>query len=664
MNESTHVKILNYFENLINNNKYIYITEYIDNLVNGLHYSMILDLLLEINSIYNIYITKIRNKHRERLNTLIFNDYINLINKILHKINYYKYLFNNHSKRFNDILLESYTVLFNNIIIDPIIFTYIYNKLLISLDQNGIQQIYDIVINIQNVNNISDNLCLHLMNATKKLNMTNIYTILNDLTVPLPVELNSLNKLNIILKDINTIFKLFNFLSRINKNYIDIKNIINNNIELLLINIYDLICIEDIDINNYIIINLNEELKKLNIYYNENDKNINLIQNKIIIFTNTFTDEEYNKKLLILYKSNILFHSYLQFESKILYNFSLYAKQQDNLINYLDKLINNNNITDIILIIKLLNKIKKYDYDTFIFKYADKLTNRLISYLTLSLHNFNDKIKNETKIYYVLNDQIKDKICLKIKKLINDIIFSYHLNDKINNKTKALITSYNTWDINLSEGMINTEILYNSTILDTLIKYDSEYKSKNNNKQILWFPIYGKVKCEYLKQTFIMLPIQYMILETFEIETIHDISKIYNLNILKNYSLKVKENLINTLILSKILFQENNKLILSTDTTIKYNNNLILLYLNNNNNKTLSTQIETTLTLSRMEVINTNINSLLKIKPLSKEELFKCLENKIKLFIMTPELYDKSLEFMIKNDYINIIDNNYFKIIY
>lgn len=665
MNEQVEIKILNYFESYVNDDTYIYLPDYIYNLINILNDdSVIKNMIININSIYNLYIIKIRNSLRIKINQLIFNDYINIINKILYKINYHKYLFSNYINKFNDILSDNYTQLFNNIIIDPIIFTKIYNKLFNLLDKENIIKICDVVKEIQKINNTPDNLYLHLINIIKKVNMSNIHLKLNDTIVPLPLYLNNLNKLNIILKDINIICNLFDFLDKTNQEQMDIKNLISCNIELLLNNIYVLVN-NDIDINNYIIINLHEELKQLNIYYT--NENVKLICNNILVFTSTFINQDYNTKLLILYNSNLFYSNYSDFVLKAKYNISLYIKEQDNFVNFINILIINNQITELINIIKFMNIIKKYEYDTFILKYNNKLKNRLISYINLSSYNFNKKIYNETKIYDLLYSIIKDKICIKIKKLINDTIYSYHINQKINNKTKTIITSYNTWIINQTEGVIDNEILYNynSVILEDLKKYNIEYKKENENKNLLWLPHHGQIKCEYLGQIFIMLPIQYMILEAFNDEIEHTLDYIYNLNILKNYSIKIKENLINTLILSKLLLLNNNKLLLSSDSSIKYDNNLILLYLNNNEKLVLpEIEDEESLTLSRMEIINVNINSLLKIKSLSKEELFINLQNKIKLFNITKELYNKSLEYMEKNEYINIIDNNCFKIQY
>lgn len=659
---SNELKIISYFDSYIINNRYIYIPEYIIKILETINENHIQDIINDINSIMESYIKKLRDVHRVKINNLTYNDYINLINNILYKINYLENTFSNYKNKYNYLLKKNSLCLFNIIITDPIIFTHIYNKIFTLSEQQHIIYIVKIVKNIQETIG-NTHIYPFFINAIKKINMCNIHLKLNEIISPLPESLNNLNKLNMILKNLNYIHNLFSFDNSVE----NMKELIVNNIEILLNTIYDIVCDKDIDIINYIITNLYDQINKFTLYYSHNNSKILLlISNKILEITNTFTDSDYNNKLNILLSIQIFFQNYNHFKVKIKHTLSLYINEQDKLINFIDNNINNNRIPLLLIIIKMFQCYKKVDYDIFINKYTEKLTNRLIIYINLSPLEFKRKIENEKIVCDKLNIVIQDKICNKIKKVIDDTIFSYNLNSQINNKIKTITTSYNKWGINQTDGLISADMLYNykSIICDKLKVYHVVFNKDNKDKTIVWLPHYGQIKCEYLRHTFIMLPIHYMILEQFDEITEHPLEYIYNLNILYNYSLTIKENIINTLVLSKLLLLNNNKLILSQDETVKYNTDIISLYLQFNNDKILEQNIDNDIICNRIEIINANINSILKLKTLTKEELYICLQDKIKLFTITSEIYDKSLEFMLTHEYIKLEHNNYFKIIY
>jgi len=651
-------KIISYFENYINNDIFIYLPDYINQL---LYYNEkdidIKNILIKINDIFKIHCIKLRRKQRDKI---CINDYINIILKLLYKINYYNYIFSNFSFKYKDILQENYLELFNNIIVDPKIFTNIYTKLLDTNNKNKIKEINDIVINIMNISNNED-IYLHLINIIKKTNMSKIYIKINNIDTPLSKPLNNLNKLNLILKDINNIKSIYDF---INDNKI-LNNLLDNNIELLLNTIYDILLDGDIDIIYYIFKNIYQEIYKLSIYYIKyENKTLKLIFNQILTLTSNSNDN-YNKKLYILLNSNLFCSNYNIYKKYVKKNYEKYINEYDNLINYIEEQITNKNLLNIIYIIKMFKSSNNYSYDIFVNKYYNKLINRLLYYLNLPYDEFNIKIINENILYNHLDNIIQNKHCDKIKKIILNTMYSYELN--INCNAKVLLTSYNTWIPNQSEGRINKTILENnkSIIFNKLIEYEKEYNKNNETKKINWLLHYGQIKCEYLNQKFIMLPIQYIILELLEETLEYDINNIYELEILSVYSLKIRKIILHSLILSNLLILENNRVKLSQDPLIKYNTNLILLYLSNNDYETiLEIEGNIELTYTRLEIINVNINSLLKLKSYNKEELYNKLKENIKLFSITKELYNNALEYMIKYDYIKIENDNYFKIVY
>ena len=68
---------------------------------------------------------------------------------------------------------------------------------------------------------------------------------------------------------------------------------------------------------------------------------------------------------------------------------------------------------------------------------------------------------------------------------------------------------------------------------------------------------------------------------------------------------------------------------------------------------------------TRQEIISTNINHYLKNKNMHKDELFSNVSNNIKnIFALDEGLFDKTIDHMIKMDYIKISENMLQKIYY
>ena len=71
------------------------------------------------------------------------------------------------------------------------------------------------------------------------------------------------------------------------------------------------------------------------------------------------------------------------------------------------------------------------------------------------------------------------------------------------------------------------------------------------------------------------------------------------------------------------------------------------------------------ISFSRTDIINTNINSLLKNSELSKQNLYQSCKEQIKLFDVDMEMFNKSIKCMIDKDYIKLDDNGvYYKLVY
>ncbi len=74
-------------------------------------------------------------------------------------------------------------------------------------------------------------------------------------------------------------------------------------------------------------------------------------------------------------------------------------------------------------------------------------------------------------------------------------------------------------------------------------------------------------------------------------------------------------------------------------------------------------QIE--LALERIDIINANINHFIKLdQNLTLNQLFDIIKSNIKIFSVSKELFDKSIDKMISNEYIEIKDDIVHKLLY
>jgi hypothetical protein len=326
----------------------------------------------------------------------------------------------------------------------------------------------------------------------------------------------------------------------------------------------------------------------------------------------------------------------------------------DNFINENNKFIKN--------IIPLLSNIK--NKDIFIDNYHKNLIKRLLSCRT--------NLPNEQIIINELENIYGYKNLSKINKVINDIICSnndnLNYNKHFNNKFNTITTSYSNWDINYSQGYIdfsNCNIDFNKNNLTTLIfNYDKYYsKIYSDKRKLIWLLQYGEVEVVYLNVELTLLPIQLLILELFNDNEKLKFDEIKLNKFLNNYSDTFKNNIINSLINGRILILKNSYLYLTESTNIE--NNLINIFINENSYiKNMFVNVEYEIAHNREDIIKTIINHYLKKESLDKNNLYNLVKNDIKLFELNNNLFMKSIESLIKLDYIKFENNIYIKLTY
>jgi hypothetical protein len=685
--------ILNYLENYLNSGIKIIIPSFIDEYL-WLNNNLIDEsLIIDIKKLINTFLIKKRNNIRELIkkNNFEISGLISLINDFSKKIKYISNIFNNFNtilnngiKDLNDILLSD-----NNLILlinNKIKLNYIENNNI----SNDLNKLYNIIYKLSNYYKIILN------------NFNNILSIIisNNINyAELPINKN--------LQIINNIHELFNYINYYYKFLYSIFNISDNIVHDNILIVLDLTLCKLLELlkNAFEINNFNEMkfiftnyLSEINKYINFNENNENyyiLLYNEIIIFVNklkinnnNFSNDKYSGNcvdiLLFLNKINkILYLSKYKNMLKNIINNNILTINMNLNIEYIDYIIINyinidfKNCYDITLCINNIieNICSNFNLIDIINKYYDLLLKRLMYNFINKNHNiyYYDNEQHIIKLLLLLKNNLIKKYLYKIDKVLNDFNDSINdntlfINNNLNYKDKLYILtiSYNSWDINQNEGLIDYDILKNnnnSNLTNILLDYNNFYKNKNNNKNIYWFPHFGFIDITFNNKNIKLLPIQFMILELFDNNKENNYNDIINNPIFTNYSDKFKNDILSSLIISKLLL--NNNKILNITKTDDFETDLINLFFTTSDYAIIwEERREKQFMSEKKDIIKTNINQLVKQSNLNKIELYNKLKDKIKLFDINIEQYEECLNYMLEFNYLCINNNIINKIYY
>jgi hypothetical protein len=538
---------------------------------------------------------------------------------------------------FNCMNYQQYEALFqNNILSDPFLLSYLENELS-TLDINKKEEIKTLIYNIKKLYvNTNENYIWFLKFIGTTLRST----------IP-EINLNITNKqsceFTMLLKYISEINSYYNFLGWEKKNIISSLNDILYDKFMELLNIEDFAQLHTLlkskwyDINKLL---ANDSLnKKIRVEFS-------IILSKYVKKIKKYSQEEiYNLLNLVLFTNKIgLVESYILniFHSPVILD-NIFIIINANIISNIEFIIN---------IIPFLSNIK--EKDIFISEYQKHLIRRLLSHDTL--------VENERTIINLMIPVFGEKYIKKLTKIVTDYITSlldFHNYNQINqHKLEIVTTSYSNWDINWSNGFVNSCTNNKSQLgyyIETYTKfYQKRYKDK---RKLLWLPQYGEIDIEYAGNIITLLPIQLMVLELFENKESLDEKFILQQSFFNNYSEQYKNDILKTFESSGILQHSNTDYILTTNVL---KTNLINLIGSPDN----SVAVYNDLALTRKYITCTWINSWLKKTSLTYEQLFSQLNKDIMLFVLTRELLTETIDWMIENDYIRLENNMYNKIYY
>lgn len=280
----------------------------------------------------------------------------------------------------------------------------------------------------------------------------------------------------------------------------------------------------------------------------------------------------------------------------------------------------------------------------------------------------------ETSNYNMLKKEFENNIkyLYKYTTIYEDYIASIEFNK--HNKVPIIdninITSYDCWKINYKLGYIDKSNFTSSELINSITTLQSTYLKSSTNKKLLFYFHTGFMDINIGNSQLYMLPLHYVCLEQFKPKEdniprnipYHILYKKLCI-IMNNYPENILEQIIKSLIISGVL--NNNNDILSINMNMNKNINLITIF-HTLNNKTNSIKklIHDELCLERKDIISANINHFVKVKDYMYDELYNLVSNKIKLFDVSKELFQQTIDSMIERDYISIVNNIIKKLVY
>jgi hypothetical protein len=278
----------------------------------------------------------------------------------------------------------------------------------------------------------------------------------------------------------------------------------------------------------------------------------------------------------------------------------------------------------------------------------------------------NCDIKKETNIleYLKINHNI-----LKYETIIRDVLISSF--DGIS--SNIYIMTENMWDININNGyaIFNDNTNFKGEFSNKCFDIEKVYRSDKDIHQLLYHLDIGYVNITIKNLTgrvnVRMLPIQLICFELFANNKIYTKNEL--MGELKTKLVNYKDDFIEKVILSLV---DSNLIIINSNKYIenkKFSNNdfnfINIFNKINNTNAKLKHKIFEEISFTRNNIINTNINSFLKLEKLSKHDLFEKCKTHISLFKLDMEMFNKSIKCMINKDYIKLNDDKtYSKLLY
>ena len=656
------IKLSNYFLNKLESDIDIFMKEYIHQIVYNNVISK-LDILKCFEKILINYLTEIRKQMRIQIKKDNFDlsSITNFITTLFIKVDDIAFSLDN-----KELLELSKYNIFSILLTDTTIINYL-EKFFINFENSlEVNRLLEKLI-FYNINFMKTELNMNYFSQETLLlietffsNILNFYKkeIINFDILPISYNYQLINNYINSIKYLEKIREYFNYNIILQCSLI--LECYNNK---LIIGIYNIIFDYLIQIikNNtikeiyYTLENSIKNLTVMILYFKNTDNYINNfkleIEKELLFLINKYINDE---DIIYIYKIiskilNIIPSECLRLKINSMFNTNKYYHLINEEIDINIKSENLNAAVENLLIIKhITNK------DEFINIYYDYLIKRLLS-------------KNNRTSDYLLNEEnLINKLIVytnykyyELKTIIKD--FSKFKNYTINNiNVNILSTSYSCWNLNFDNSFCTNDTKFFENI--NLINKSYMDLLNSDTIKLCWLLHYGEVNIKYLNKSIKLLPIQYLILEKFDVNDIIDINDILNYEFFKNYDNKFKNDIIKTFLISRLLLLDNNRLKLNNNNNFK--TNLINIFFSINDYNDISEQREIEFVHSRIDITKTNINKIIKNNSLNKIDLFNKTKENINIFELDEDIFNNALDYMIKMDYIELIDDKYHKLLY
>lgn len=538
----------------------------------------------------------------------------------------------------SNILKVSSLHLFDNIISDPSMISFLKSKLsnFLEEDPKNIVKINSIISLIQR-NNQELNPAMWFQMIFSSAVQDTVEAIA---TKPYPVSTSQNNLINLV-TTLDHFDKMYNYLYKIKY---DFKYVINPSFPFLTANLLTVFTISSLKEISTILTNYKDVFSKLFVLGFDITKEVVVLCNK----HKTFTAENLTLFFDCLAVVVPLLHSNMN---------------RDIVFKKISELFATEDILNIIL--ADINKFKSMSKFFSSIKEKDKLIEQYNKNLVQRiLHR--PFIEDEKKNYEILKDIFGDKLMFKTNKIIKDVentlndLTNFHCVNvpslKYKNLLNLVTTSYN-WDFNQSEGFYNAgddkQKVFQGEIFKLMSVYDCFYKQKYVDKRkINWYLHFGEIVFEYKNVEYKMMPLQFMVIEyIIRFKTVTK-NQLLALNIFQNYNDEFKQSIIGSMILGGILKLDRNEISMgSTPITVDY---IKLFFSTTNYDSIWEKKRQEQFTLSREDILKTNINHYVKTAPMTKDYLFKTISEKLTIFTPDINMYEDVLHKMVTDDYISI----------
>lgn len=309
--------------------------------------------------------------------------------------------------------------------------------------------------------------------------------------------------------------------------------------------------------------------------------------------------------------------------------------------------------------------------DKFINKYNQLLIQRLL---------YKPNIDIERECALIIKKFLGAKITSNTMKIISDMMLTLtdrksfmelkNLQpDKKIDRLNVITTSYNSWDINQNEGILTTEMVKHhskrSELFSLLSIYKDFYCSKHgNNRKLNWYPHFGEIEFVYKKINFVMLPIQFMILEAFDQFKTIQCDNVLKFNFLSNYSEHFKKTIISSMIYGGILKNSDNTISLNNQPDNVSTNYVDIFFGTSDYSDIWNKRRDVELTMDRKDILSTQVNHFVKKNPETLDELFMKISQSNNLFEFDKALLTEVVDNMISKDYIKYNTDNKLEKVY